>query len=397
MLVDISALAVHDLKTGIQRVVRALLYEWLTRTEGKLRVEPIYATSGRLGYRYARRWTAAFLGASPEGFEDDVVDVFAGDVFIAPDLNHEVFIEHEGLYQQWRHRGVGVYFVVHDLLPVRLPQYFSPEAEVLHAAWLAVVAQADGALCVSQTVADDLRAWLSDKPTGVRPALQVTPFPLGCDIENSIPTRGLPEDAGPLLAQWAARPTFLMVGTVEPRKGHAQSLAAFEQLWAQDMDINLAIVGKQGWKVEALVDNLRDHKENGQHLFWLAGISDEYLEQIYTVSTCLIAASEGEGFGLPLIEAARHGLPIIARDIPVFREVTRGHAVYFENTLEPLSIANAVQNWLTLPKDDARLAAHRIPLTPWADSARRVLEIVGLSRPSRGMDENTDLVTEDVA
>lgn len=43
-------------------------------------------------------------------------------------------------------------------------------------------------------------------------------------------------------------------------------------------------------------------------------------------STCLIAASFGEGFGLPLIEAAQHGLPIMARDIAVFREVAKEYA-----------------------------------------------------------------------
>ena len=53
------------------------------------------------------------------------------------------------------------------------------------------------------------------------------------------------------------------------------------------------------------------------------------LEKVYAASTCLISASEGEGFGLPLIEAAQHKIAIIARDIPVFREVAGDHAFYF--------------------------------------------------------------------
>ena len=382
VLVDISALvACGDSKTDIQRVVRALLQAWLTRTWGDFRVEPVYTVPGRCGYRYARRWTMAFLGAPQEGVEDDWVVVYPGDVFIAPDLHHTVTREHEGLYQQWRNRGIDVYFVVHDLLPVRLPHCFPPEAEAAHTDWLAVVAQVDGALCISQTVADDLRAWLDEQSTKARPSLQVTAFPMGHDIENSVPTRGLPEEAGQTMAHLAARPSFLMVGTVEPRKGHAQALAAFEQLWARGLDINLAIIGKQGWMVESLVDNLRGHKENGQRLFWLEGISDEYLERVYNIAAGLIAASEGEGFGLPLIEAARHGLPIIARDIPVFREVAGQYATYFANTLQPASIADTVQEWLVLSKDDARLAAHRIPRATWEDSARTILEIVGLLPP----------------
>ena len=381
IFVDISTIVEADSRTGIQRIVRALLQVWLTRTWGDFRVEPVYAVPGRCGYRYARRWTMAFLGAAQEGVEDDWVDIYPGDVFISLDLNHTVPREHEGLYQQWRNRGVGVYFVVYDLLPVRLPHCFPPEAEAAHTDWLAVVAQVDGALCISQTVADDLRAWLDEQSTKARPSLQVTAFPMGHDIENSVPTRGLPEEAGQTMAHLAARPSFLMVGTVEPRKGHAQALAAFEQLWALGLDVNLAIVGKQGWMVESLVDNLRGHKENGQRLFWLEGISDEYLERVYNIAAGLIAASEGEGFGLPLIEAARHGLPIIARDIPVFREVAGPYATYFANTLQPASIADTVQEWLVLSKDDARLAAHRIPRATWEDSARTILEIVGLLPP----------------
>ena len=146
-----------------------------------------------------------------------------------------------------------------------------------------------------------------------------------------------------------------MVGTVEPRKGHAQALAAFEKLWGQGLEANLVIVGKQGWKMEVIGRSPASSLRNvGKRLFWLEGISDEYLEKIYDACTCLIAASEGEGFGLPLIEAAQHKLPIIARDIPVFREVAGEHAYYFSG-LDPQSLAESVKNWLTLNAEgDAR-------------------------------------------
>ena len=397
LLVDVSTLVVHDVKTGIQRVVRALLQEWLTRDWGDFRVEPVYAVSGEPRYRYARRWTMAFLGASLEGVRDDGIEAYPGDIFIAVDLNQQVSIEHAELYQQWRNNGVGVYFVVYDLLPARLPHRFPKGAGALHAAWLAVVARADGALCISQSVADDLRAWLSNQSTAARPTLRVATFPLGHDIENSVPTQGLPEDAEQVIGRLAARPTFLMVGTVEPRKGHAQSLAAFEQLWAQGMDINLAIVGKQGWMVESLVDILRGHKENGQRLFWLESISDEYLEQVYNISSCLIAASEGEGFGLPLIEAARYGLPIIARDIPVFREVAGHCAEYFEDSFEPTAIAGVVRAWLRQSGGPSCGAAPNIRLTTWKEGAEQILRIVGLALSSRRVEGNMDRVMENAS
>lgn len=134
-----------------------------------------------------------------------------------------------------------------------------------------------------------------------------------------MPSHGMPENSEQVLSTLRASPSFLMVGTIEPRKGHAQTIAAFDELWSRGFDINLVIVGKQGWMVETLSERLRTHPEFGQRLFWLEGISDEYLEKLYVASACLIAASEGEGFGLPLIEAAQHKLPIIARFAGVSR------------------------------------------------------------------------------
>ena len=69
------------------------------------------------------------------------------------------------------------------------------------------------------------------------------------------------------------------------------------------------------------------------------------LEQVYDSADALLAASEGEGFGLPLIEAAQHGLPIIARDIPVFREVAGENAYYFSGK-DPQTLTEALRNWL---------------------------------------------------
>ena len=120
-----------------------------------------------------------------------------------------------------------------------------------------------------------------------------------------------------------------MVGTVEPRKGHRQALAAMEHLWAAGIDVNLVIVGKKGWMMNDMAGQIEGHPELNNRLFWLREVSDEMLDQIYRSAHALLAASEGEGFGLPLIEAAQHGLPIIARDIPVFVEVAGEHAYYF--------------------------------------------------------------------
>ncbi|MBL3940675.1 glycosyltransferase family 4 protein, partial [Bacteroides thetaiotaomicron] len=64
-------------------------------------------------------------------------------------------------------------------------------------------------------------------------------------------------------------------------------------------------------------------------LNWLQDIDDAALADLYARVDGLLFASEGEGFGLPIVEAAQHGLPLLLRDLPVFREVAGEHATYF--------------------------------------------------------------------
>ncbi len=242
----------------------------------------------------------------------------------------------------------------------------------------------DGALCVSQTTADDLRHWVA-----VNDAVRERPFHVGwfhhgADIGSAAATRGLPDDATQTLAAVAARPTFLIVGTIEPRKGHLQAIDAFDQLWSQGLDVNLIIVGADGWRnvpesvrltIPRIVARLQSHPERGRRLLWLNGPSDEYLEKIYAACRCLIAASEGEGFGLPLIEAARHRLPIIARDIPVFREVAGDHAFYFAG-LEPRDLAAAVKHWLTLYENGAYPKSDTMRWLTWKQAVERIKNVL---------------------
>jgi len=150
------------------------------------------------------------------------------------------------------------------------------------------------------------------------------------------------------------------------------------------VDANLVIVGKEGWKdfpeelrrtIPEIVSRLRHHPELGRRLFWLEGISDEYLELIYATCTCLIAASEGEGFGLPLIEAAQHKLPIIARDIPVFREVAGNHALYFSGK-EPLDLARGIKEWLALHRFGKYPKSDGMTWLTWKESAERLKDII---------------------
>ena len=238
--------------------------------------------------------------------------------------------------------------LVHDLLPIQLAEFFKDSnAKELHEHWLAMIAAQDEAICVSKATADVYEEWIATNSIDTSPAFHTDWVHSGADLEGSKSSCGLPSNAAETLRILKSHPTFLAVSTLEPRKAQAQILDAVERLWATGEDVNLAFVGQQGWKIDALVDRINSHPENGKRLFWLKGISDEYLDRVYQASTCLVAASINEGFGLPLIEAGRHAVPIIARDIPIFREVAGQSAFYFTGeTGEQLSAA--MSEWLQL-------------------------------------------------
>jgi len=377
LLLDVSAICRTDLKTGIQRVVRSLLLEWLHYPPAGYRIEPVYFTpeSGQWQCRYARQYTLKLLGCPDQSLSDDVLEPQPGDVFFGADLAGVYIIESEkaGLFTWLRNSGVEIYFAVYDLLPILYPHVFPPQANQNHLAWLQTVSRiAEGAVCISQSVANELATWIKVNRSAHSHPFKIGWFHLGADIESSAPTSGLPHDADIILSALSRQPSFLMVGTIEPRKGYNQTLSAFEQLWVQATNINLVIVGKQGWMVETLIERLSHHPELGKRLIWLEGISDEYLDKIYAACTCLIVASEGEGFGLPLIEAAQRKLPIIARDLPVFREVAREHAFYFEG-VAPDQLAAATQHWLKLYNNGTHPLSDAMPWQTWKQSAAKLL------------------------
>ncbi|KQQ33669.1 hypothetical protein ASF61_11465 [Duganella sp. Leaf126] len=377
LFVDISALVEADLKTGIQRVVRAIVLRLVEAPPPGYRVEPVYCNGGNRPYRYARSFTLRMLGCPTMALEDAPLEVRAGDRFLGLDLYTNGTAQNRERLQDMRRRGVDIYFVVYDLLPLLKPQVFPVGTDTYFSAYLdTIAAVADGVLCISRAVADELHDWLATRPgRSRREPLPLGYFHLGADLDASAPTTGLPANAGDLLDAVAARPSMLLVGTLEPRKCQDQALAAAELLWRQGVDLNLVIVGKQGWMVDKLVQQLQNHVERDRRLFWLTGASDDMLNRLYQSCSALLAPSIGEGFGLPLIEAARHGLPIIARDLPVFREVGGAHAYYFSGTAAS-DLAAALQHWLTLHAAGAAPPSSALPWLSWQASTEQLLRVL---------------------
>jgi len=375
LFVDVSELCRRDAKSGIQRVVKRILEELFKDPPQGYRIEPIYCKDEKIGYFYARNFTMNFLGCECSIFAgDNPIDFEAGDVFLGLDLHQNIHAQQK-VFQKMRNHGVEVNFVLYDLIPLTHPHCFPDEFDRTFEKWVVfIVNNSDKVIAISDSTSIALKCWLSrDKDNRAYPLINY--FHLGSDFTEKLTSAS--DHIDKVIPKISSRPAFLCVSTIEPRKNHEQILDAFELLWTEGLDLNLVLVGKQGWRVDALITRLRNHPELDQRLFWLEGVSDEFLSQIYQASAALVFASVAEGFGLALIEAAHYGLPLIVRDIPVFREVAGEHAHYFEG-MDPVDLATAVKKWIQLDQGGKSITSDGMPFLSWKQSSRELIRAMGL-------------------
>ncbi|GGM68132.1 glycosyl transferase family 1 [Thermopolyspora flexuosa] len=115
----------------------------------------------------------------------------------------------------------------------------------------------------------------------------------------------------------------LTVGGIEPRKGSLDLLEAYALLRARHPDVRLVIAGG-----ETLFD-YRDYRarwearaaELGVEPIVLGPVPDDDLPPLVAAADVFAFPSVKEGFGLAAMEALAAGVPVVVRDLPVFREI----------------------------------------------------------------------------
>jgi glycosyltransferase involved in cell wall biosynthesis len=371
ILVDVSHIADKDLRTGIQRVVRNIT-RWLY-CSNRTGFEPIAVVLESGVLAEASQWLRAqgllepALSGAPVRAES--IELHWGDTLLMLDSSWATIERYLPLFDELRRHHGKVYTVIYDLLPIRFPHLFVEGGTTWFRQWLdQAVRSSDGCICISRAVADELEMYL--RVRGAPPLQRLGFWHLGCDFQMN-PASSVP--SGRVRRATEGR-TLLMVGTIEPRKNHALTLDAFEHLWARGIDVNLCIAGRRGWNVGEFMAKIRDHPESGRRLHFIDDPTDEELSHCYVRSAALLVPSAGEGFGLPLVEAAQFGTPILASDIPVFHEVAGEHATYFAlGTADDL--ARVLRAWLTAPADKLPRSSNIARLT-WEQSAEQLLDVV---------------------
>jgi glycosyltransferase involved in cell wall biosynthesis len=166
----------------------------------------------------------------------------------------------------------------------------------------------------------------------------------------------------------------LAVGTIEPRKNYPTLLAAHRLLRKRGPVPPLVVAGKVGW---AYGDAVRD-LENDPHVHLLGHVDDGTLLALYRHASALAFPSLYEGFGLPLLEAMREGVPALIGDDGSLPELAGGSAL----SVPPRDVAAVADGLERLLADTAlrtRLSERgreRAAAFTWAEAARRTLEVV---------------------
>lgn len=249
--------------------------------------------------------------------------------------------------------------LIHDTIPLDWPAYSSAAAPASFEAKARAVAA--GASCViypsqcSRTGAErHFQNW-GYVPEG-------TVVPLGVSVAAAAPS-ALPAGLD------RSRPYFVTVGTIEPRKNHALLLDIWEAL-GDDLSEHhmphLFIVGRRGWRNEAVFNRLDARPANVTEL---ADLSDPALSALVSGARALLFPSFAEGYGLPPLEAAMLGVPVVLANLPVYQETLGAFAIYHD----PTDAYSWKKSVLTLLAGSEPVSPPRFPT--WDAHFERVLSL----------------------
>lgn len=232
---------------------------------------------------------------------------------------------------------------VHDLFPITNPEWFRFRSRVSFK--LAVknnLKQNSFYLCNSKSTANK---FLVQFPTVRKERVYIEEC--GVDTQDKIPCSSCLACNESYLNNFLNRKLVVAIGTLEPRKNYSFLLKSWERYQSElDSKFTLMLIGNYGWKVNYLRHKLKNPQAN---IVWLQGICDYRVDQILRMAHAYICTSYNEGFGMPALEAASLGIPLILPRLSVFLDKYTNVFFYEQNNIADLTnILTKLENGIIL-------------------------------------------------
>ena len=328
LLLDVTHTSHTLSRTGIQRVVRALVQHLgsgatpVTRDPflggwrplenwEKARLSDSHGRAhGKSQWPMWVKWRGGVrraLGRSAAHMVRGEFDALLEPEIFAPGVARDL----PSLFSHVRGPRVALFL---DAIPLRFPELTPTPTVARFPAYLRELLMFDGVAAISADSRDSLLGyweWL-----GVTNPPPVIALPLGVDAAASA--------AAAARSRSHSRPVVLAVGTIEGRKNHGALLEACEQLWSGGREFTLRLIGHGNTATgSAAIARLLELQAAGRPIVYDGPSSDEAIAAAYAECAFTVYPSVCEGFGLPVIESLVRGKPCICSARGALGEISR--------------------------------------------------------------------------
>lgn len=378
VLVDVSFTSDNAHNTGIQRVVRSLLPEWVR--EGRpirlVRWSPFggaYVDLDEIERARVLAWRSGPQHQVGEGRRRDAtrtivvpwgVRVFFPEVPLQPECAVAACLAEQS--------GSRASVIGYDTIPIASADTVPELESERFAKYLDLVKHAEVVAGISRSASDEFSAFVRALPAQGLVGPRVVPVPLAVDTPAearvAVPGEGDDDDDVPIV---------LCVGSHEPRKNQEAVLAAAAQLFAEGVRFRMVFVGGGGRHQTLAFDKkVVALQKRGMAVESHRRMPDSELWSLYRRARFTALLSLHEGFGLPIAESVSLGTPVLTSDYGSVAEVAAAGGCLTVDPRDDAKIAEAMRSLLTDDELIQRLRseAAAAPSRSWAEYGSELWE-----------------------
>ena len=239
------------------------------------------------------------------------------------------FVANPSWLNGMKQRGVAIGAYIYDIIPITHAHYcMAALTDAFTAAFSETARLLDFALTISEFVAKQVTDYVAHHGIAPFPTIAV-PLAHELRFEAERAKRSLP--ATSRLDDLDDVPFVLCVCTIEARKNHIYLFYIWQRMIEAGLDVpDLVFVGRPGWRIQDLMDQIDASRNLGGRLHIMHGLSDQELEALYDRCLFTVFPSFVEGWGLPVGESLARGKVCVASSTTSIPEVGGDFVLYVD-------------------------------------------------------------------